>query len=147
MNAIGLFLTICFVSANGRPLLWSSVWVLRGTVSWWTLLLCSELAALFQPMGGLHYDPVFKFWFPDVLLNAIGLFQPMGSLHYDSVFWVLAARSPDELYWSVPNYLLCFSQWEAFTMTKRLSSEVVCTVRLAIGFKKMLFIFATCYRF
>jgi hypothetical protein len=42
-------------------------------------------------MGGLHYDPVFEFWFPDVLLNATGrlltaLFQPMGSLHYDQVF-------------------------------------------------------------
>ncbi len=163
LNATGQLLNTCLDSANGRPQLWSSVWVLQGPFSWWTLLVYSELAALFQPMGGLqgssvwvlvswcpakrywmllflttcfvsangrglHLDPSLEFWLPGPLLNAIGLFLTTCLVSANwrpplwPCIWVLSARCPAECYWSVTNYLPCFSQWEASTVTQRLSS-------------------------
>ncbi len=94
LNAIGLFLTTCFVLANGRLSLWPTVWVL---VSW-----CHAERYWSVP----NYLPCFSQW------EASNM----------TCVWVLSAWCPAELYWPVPNYLPCFSQWEASTMTLCLRS-------------------------
>ncbi len=128
LNSIGLFLTTCFVSANGKPPLWPGVWVLAArspAECYWSVL---NYLLCFSQWEACTMTWCLRSGSPVPLMKAIGLFlttcfvSANGRPPLWPSVWVLVSRCPAERYWSLINYLPCFSQWEACIMTRCLSS-------------------------